>query len=74
MLPVPPKISTLYDVALLIEKLNDKDALAVNYNKGVYYLAQDSGFMRHLNENALLGQDRFFDIKSSYSKFYNLGH
>lgn len=59
---------------ILIEKLNDKDALAVNYIKGVYYLAQDSGFMRHLNENALLGQDRFFDIKSSYSKFYNLGH
>ena len=59
---------------MLVEKLKDKDPMAMNYIKGVHYLAQDSSFIHHLNENALKKPGAIFSLKPNFSKFYNLGH
>jgi hypothetical protein len=58
----------------LVEKVKVKDQMAINYLKGLYNVVQDSGFRRYLNENALKVPDRIFNLKSNFSKFYNLGH
>jgi hypothetical protein len=58
----------------LVEKLKVKDKMAINYLKGLYNIVQDSGFRQHLNENALKSPDKIFQLKSNFSKFYNLGH
>lgn len=59
---------------VLLEKLKDKDPMAMNYIKGAYYLTQDSEFTQHLNENALKKPGAIFSLKPNFSKFYNLGH
>lgn len=58
----------------LLEKLKDKDPMALNYIKGMYYIVGDSGFQEHLNENALRKPNKIFSLKPNFSKFYNLGH
>lgn len=59
---------------LLVEKLKDKDPLAMNYIKGLHYIGSDFGFKAHLNENALLIPNTILSLKPNFSKFYNLGH
>lgn len=58
----------------LVEKLKDKDTMAMNYLKGLHYIAADFGFKTHLNENALVNLNSILTLKPNFSKFYNLGH
>lgn len=58
----------------LVEKLKDKDSMAINYLKGFYNVFQDSAFKRYMNERVLKVPNKIMYLKSNFSKFYNLGH